>query len=413
MTKMEKGDAIARIVQLVKESSPMGGFVKNDTDNGRWYIIKDSEARDKVGHAIRKAVQRLEDTRPKLAARLKRGHLSSVSSSSSTAATKSVNPLHDTTSTASSTSRSSDSPGIVKDTSTKRVELKKTPSLPTYASSSSSSSSATGVDTRGISTGGVIDAFNNTSPIDIMARIEEERANRAAIAAVLGPQFTGANNTGASLALRSATAASAVQQHPSLTSMALEATVHPGMLASSNRQIEASNFLEGRLSSTQSAFAAAAAAASGTATNTASLLSSYEQMLLMQIQEQRSNDQLHLIRALQQQEEAKLRREIEYSSHRLATFEPLSRSPASFLGGTNPSSALLPLGSAAMNINPMNPTGQGNTNLSLSPALLQHLLSNGRPLSPTAIALAQERLRNMLNRDEGSNSDSKRGEGGP
>jgi hypothetical protein len=37
----------------------------------RWLRIKESEARDKVGHAIRKAIQRLEDTRPKTIERLK------------------------------------------------------------------------------------------------------------------------------------------------------------------------------------------------------------------------------------------------------------------------------------------------------------------------------------------------------
>ncbi|KAL3909835.1 MAG: hypothetical protein SGILL_007927, partial [Bacillariaceae sp.] len=71
-TKLEKGDAIVRITKIVQESNPSGGFVKKDERTGRWYKIKDSEARDKVGHAIRKAVQRLQDTQPKLAARLRK-----------------------------------------------------------------------------------------------------------------------------------------------------------------------------------------------------------------------------------------------------------------------------------------------------------------------------------------------------
>ena len=46
--------------------------MKKDPATGRWFKIKEAEARDKVGHAIRKAVQRLEDTRPKMAERLRK-----------------------------------------------------------------------------------------------------------------------------------------------------------------------------------------------------------------------------------------------------------------------------------------------------------------------------------------------------
>jgi len=70
-TKLEKGEAIALIVDKIKQKSPQGGLIKKNVVTGRWYRIRDSEARDKVGHAIRKAVQRLEETKPKLAARLK------------------------------------------------------------------------------------------------------------------------------------------------------------------------------------------------------------------------------------------------------------------------------------------------------------------------------------------------------
>eukprot|EP00934_Nitzschia_sp_Nitz4_P005686 Nitzschia sp. Nitz4//scaffold2_size372955//170467//171643//NITZ4_000420-RA/size372955-snap-gene-0.80-mRNA-1//-1//CDS//3329546769//5676//frame0 len=71
-TKLEKSEAIAEIVDKVRRRRPLGGFIKRDPSSGRWFQIKESEARDKVGHAIRKAVQRLEDTKPKLAARLKK-----------------------------------------------------------------------------------------------------------------------------------------------------------------------------------------------------------------------------------------------------------------------------------------------------------------------------------------------------
>ncbi len=71
-TKVEKTEAIASIVDKICRNSPSGGFIKKDTRAGRWYRIKDNEARDKVGHAIRKAVQRLEHTKPRLAARIKK-----------------------------------------------------------------------------------------------------------------------------------------------------------------------------------------------------------------------------------------------------------------------------------------------------------------------------------------------------
>jgi hypothetical protein len=46
---LEKGDAIARITQLIRENSTSGGFVRKDESTGRWYRIRESEARDKVG----------------------------------------------------------------------------------------------------------------------------------------------------------------------------------------------------------------------------------------------------------------------------------------------------------------------------------------------------------------------------
>lgn len=82
-TKVEKTEAIAAIVDKICQDSPNGGFIKRDSRTGRWYRIKDNEARDKVGHAIRKAVQRLEETKPKLAARIRKEHTQSASSSSS------------------------------------------------------------------------------------------------------------------------------------------------------------------------------------------------------------------------------------------------------------------------------------------------------------------------------------------
>ena len=68
------------IVEKVNRQSPTGGFIKKDSTSGRWYKIKDSEAKDKCGHAVRKAVQRLEDTKPKLAARIKEEYMAKPAS---------------------------------------------------------------------------------------------------------------------------------------------------------------------------------------------------------------------------------------------------------------------------------------------------------------------------------------------
>lgn len=64
----------------MQKRSPLGGFVKKDSRTGRWLRIKESEARDKVGHAIRKAIQRIEDTRPKTIERLKNEYAAAASS---------------------------------------------------------------------------------------------------------------------------------------------------------------------------------------------------------------------------------------------------------------------------------------------------------------------------------------------
>jgi hypothetical protein len=44
----------------VRSESPSGGFVKKDFHSGRWYELGDEKARDKVGHAIRKAAEELQ-----------------------------------------------------------------------------------------------------------------------------------------------------------------------------------------------------------------------------------------------------------------------------------------------------------------------------------------------------------------
>jgi hypothetical protein len=56
-TKLEKTQVIANLVERVRNESPGGGFVKRDFHTGRWFEIGDDKARDKTGHAIRRAVE--------------------------------------------------------------------------------------------------------------------------------------------------------------------------------------------------------------------------------------------------------------------------------------------------------------------------------------------------------------------
>ncbi|VEU38831.1 unnamed protein product, partial [Pseudo-nitzschia multistriata] len=54
-TKYQKSEVIAKIVAEVRSRSPGGGFIKKDFYSNRWFEVGDEKARDKVGHAIRKA----------------------------------------------------------------------------------------------------------------------------------------------------------------------------------------------------------------------------------------------------------------------------------------------------------------------------------------------------------------------
>jgi hypothetical protein len=58
-SKYEKTKVIVAVIETIRSESP-GGFVKKDFYSGRWYKIGDEKARDKVGHAIRKAAEELE-----------------------------------------------------------------------------------------------------------------------------------------------------------------------------------------------------------------------------------------------------------------------------------------------------------------------------------------------------------------
>jgi len=56
-TKLDKSLVVDEIVKLVASASPDGGFIKKDAATGLWCRISRQQARDKVAHAMRDAVQ--------------------------------------------------------------------------------------------------------------------------------------------------------------------------------------------------------------------------------------------------------------------------------------------------------------------------------------------------------------------
>jgi hypothetical protein len=72
-TKEQKGVIITEIVQTVITTSPTNsGFVKQDKESGRWFFIGMEKAKDKIGHALRKASQRQSKTNKPVAEKTKR-----------------------------------------------------------------------------------------------------------------------------------------------------------------------------------------------------------------------------------------------------------------------------------------------------------------------------------------------------
>lgn len=55
-TKKSKSELIKEVVAKVRESSPGGGFVKFDTDQGMWYEVGDRIAKEKVSQTFRDAL---------------------------------------------------------------------------------------------------------------------------------------------------------------------------------------------------------------------------------------------------------------------------------------------------------------------------------------------------------------------
>jgi hypothetical protein len=233
-----------QIARIARESSPTGGFVKKDEHTGRWYRIKESEARDKVGHAIRKAVQRLEDTQPKLFARLRKEYSAKVAKAHSDAAREKQLRQH-------------------------KVENENDYACPSRKEEPAEKAAAAPAEAH--------KARNKASFQHIAALSSRQNAgNLPSSPALLGHLGSTTN-----------------------------ASTQPVILPTINQLMHGYTAEQSHL-----------LAHSLSRSTNSSLLPGYNPLFALRLQEQRSHDELALIRALQQQEEAKIRREIEYSSQR-------------------------------------------------------------------------------------------------
>lgn len=55
-SKLDKSSVLSRVVDQVRQQSPTGGFVKQDTTTGRWFEVGDFLAREKTSQAFRDAL---------------------------------------------------------------------------------------------------------------------------------------------------------------------------------------------------------------------------------------------------------------------------------------------------------------------------------------------------------------------
>jgi hypothetical protein len=63
-TKTDKGRVIIDIIEKLRRDSPSGvGLAKLNTKTGRWSFIGYDKAKDKIGHALRKASQEIQEKR--------------------------------------------------------------------------------------------------------------------------------------------------------------------------------------------------------------------------------------------------------------------------------------------------------------------------------------------------------------
>jgi len=59
-TKIDKSQVVHSIVDHLRQSSSVGGFVKKNHATGRWMAVSDYIAREKVGHALRDALNNIK-----------------------------------------------------------------------------------------------------------------------------------------------------------------------------------------------------------------------------------------------------------------------------------------------------------------------------------------------------------------
>lgn len=62
-SKLEKSLIVMSIVDIVRENSPQGGFVKYNARTSRWHEVGDHLAREKVGQALREALHAQDPTK--------------------------------------------------------------------------------------------------------------------------------------------------------------------------------------------------------------------------------------------------------------------------------------------------------------------------------------------------------------
>jgi hypothetical protein len=301
-TKAEKGDAINLVVDLVKQNNPSGGFVRKDPSTGRWFRIKDLEARDKVGHAIRKAVQRLEETKPKLATRLKKEYTGKQATSlSTTVGTGRHQQVHE--------APMKPSPKV-KGTKTnefgqnrKEEARKPSPLLMSHLNSALHSNVSSLLPQR--------DSTDTLRHVASVSQSRQYNQPHAGLPSTLAAVAAAEASSGVGVARRSPspTINSRVVEIASLLDQQVAANASLFPLSRYGYSIDPATLMSPSL----------VAGRNMSSSDAVSTSSPYDQLLALQLHEQnRSNNSLAIIRALQQQEEAKLRRDIEYTTRRLA-----------------------------------------------------------------------------------------------
>jgi hypothetical protein len=293
------------VLDLVKQNNPSGGFVRKDPSTGRWFRIKDLEARDKVGHAIRKAVQRLEETKPKLATRLKmeqNGKQAGMGVSSSEGAVKqqqSEEPPHKFSPKGKGTSAKAFGQGgadeSMKPSAIPKLQLNPLP--PTGISTPRSQSEAS-------------DALRNIAAMSQSLQYNLPHGG--------GPSSLPDVPTAAQLSQ-----AVGVARSPASAAVNSRVVDIASLLADQHAVAAASMFPLSRYGyGIDSAAFLSPSLITGRNTSRRDAISTsspYDQLLALQLREhtRSTNTNLAIIRALQQQEEANLSRDIEYTSRRL------------------------------------------------------------------------------------------------